>query len=63
MRGLDPDDLVTIKTNDGKLNPRTIPGVGSVELINDTSMAMLRAVRDDDLTTFIQANPGYVAAG
>lgn len=62
MRGLNPDDLVTLKTNNGKLNPETVPGVGSVELLSDTSMQMLRAVKDDDLPTFIQANPGYVAA-
>lgn len=62
MRGLDPDDLVTLRTNGGRLNPRDVPGVGSVELISETSMRMLAAVKADDVETFVQANPSYVSA-
>jgi hypothetical protein len=32
MKGINPDDLVTIKTNDGQVQPQPVgPGVGSLE--------------------------------
>jgi LCP family protein required for cell wall assembly len=63
MKGINPSTLVTIKTNDGKFNSRSVAGVGSVEILNDTSLQLLRAVRDDDVGTFVTAHPDWVAAG
>ncbi len=62
MKGINPSTLVTIKTNDGKFNSRSVAGIGSVEILNDTSLQLLRAVRDDDVATFVTANPDWVAA-
>jgi LCP family protein required for cell wall assembly len=62
MRGVNPDDLVTVKTNDGKFNSRSVPGVGSVEVLSDTSMALLKAVRTDTMGAFVKAHPSWVAA-
>jgi len=62
MRGVKPDNLVTIKTNDGKFNSRSVPGVGSVEVLSDTSLALLKAVRTDTMAAFVQAHPTWVAA-
>jgi hypothetical protein len=61
MRTMNPDDLITIKTNDGKFNSRSVPGIGSVEILNDTTTSLLRAAKNDDLATFVQANPTWVA--
>jgi hypothetical protein len=61
MRGIRPDDLVTIKTNDGKFNSRSVPGVGSVEILSDTSMQLLRDVKDDHVDSFAFDNPTWVA--
>jgi len=60
MRGIKPDDLVTLKTNDGKFNSRQIDGVGAVEVLTPLSLQMLKAVKGDDLATFIQAHPQVV---
>jgi anionic cell wall polymer biosynthesis LytR-Cps2A-Psr (LCP) family protein len=61
MRGLKPDAVVTIKANNGRFNSRSIPGLGSVEILNDTSLRLLQDLRYDRLDAFVQANPGWVA--
>jgi anionic cell wall polymer biosynthesis LytR-Cps2A-Psr (LCP) family protein len=61
MRNINPDDLITIKTNDGKFNSRSVPGIGSVEVLSDTSLSLLKAARDDNVAAFVQANPSWVA--
>ncbi len=61
MRGMNPDTLVTIKTNEGKLNSQSIPGVGSVELLSDDSMDMLKAIKKDTVKTFLLTHPGFIA--
>ncbi|MFE9692159.1 LCP family protein [Micromonospora sp. NPDC005806] len=61
MRGVHPDAITTIKTNDGTFNSRTVPGVGSAEILSPTSMDLLRAVRDDTVAAFVQAHPTWVA--
>jgi polyisoprenyl-teichoic acid--peptidoglycan teichoic acid transferase len=63
MRNLNPADLVTVKTNDGRFNSRSVPGVGSVEVISDTSLELLRAVRTDDVAAFALAHPTWISAG
>jgi anionic cell wall polymer biosynthesis LytR-Cps2A-Psr (LCP) family protein len=63
MRNINPNDLVTIKTNDGKFNSRSIPGVGSVEILSSTSTQLLHAVRDDDVPAFLKAHPTWIATG
>jgi hypothetical protein len=59
MRDVDPDQLVTVKTNDGHFNSRTVPGVGSVEILDGTSRQLLQAVRNDTVGTFLRANPTW----
>ncbi|RSM74302.1 hypothetical protein DMB66_01600 [Actinoplanes sp. ATCC 53533] len=63
MRGVNVDNLVTIKTNDGKFDSRSVPGVGSVEILNATSMKLLNAVRTDDVAAFLRAHPDWAAGG
>ncbi|MGX6600522.1 LCP family protein [Micromonosporaceae bacterium Da 78-11] len=62
MKGLNPDDLVTIKTNDGKFNSRTVAGAGSVELLSDDSMELLTDAKDDRVAEFVQTHPTWVSA-
>ncbi|MFI2651194.1 LCP family protein [Micromonospora fulviviridis] len=61
MRGVKPDSITTIKTNGGTFNSRTVPGVGSAEILSPTSLQLLRAVRDDTVAAFVAAHPGWVA--
>ena len=60
LRGVRPDDLVTIKTNNGKFNSRNVPGVGSAEILSDTSMDLLRAIKADKVDEFVLDNPTWV---
>ena len=60
LRGIRPGDLVTVKTNNGTFNSDDIPGVGSAEILSDTSRDLLRAVRDDTVDDFVRANPTWV---
>ena len=62
MRAINPDDLVAVKTNDGKFNSRSVPGIGSVEILSDTSMQMLRAVKSDQVATFLEAHPTWISS-
>ena len=61
MRDTNPDDLITIKTNDGKFNSQSVPGIGSVEVLSDTTLQLLQAVKDDDVPAFLQSNPTWLA--
>ncbi|MGA5299504.1 LCP family protein [Nucisporomicrobium flavum] len=61
MRNTNPDDLITIKTNDGKFNSESVPGIGSVEVLSDTTMELLQSVKDDTVPAFLQANPSWIA--
>ncbi|AGZ42792.1 cell envelope-related transcriptional attenuator [Actinoplanes friuliensis DSM 7358] len=60
LRGIRPDDLVTIKTNNGTFNSRPVPGVGSAEILSDTSLDLLKAVKNDSVDKFILDNPTWV---
>jgi polyisoprenyl-teichoic acid--peptidoglycan teichoic acid transferase len=63
MRNVDPDHLVTVKTNDGHFDSRTVAGVGSVEILNGTSRQLLRAARDDTMDAFVRAHPTWLTIG
>jgi LCP family protein required for cell wall assembly len=62
MRNVNPDKLVTIKTNNGTFNSRTVPGIGDVEILDSTSMQLLEAVKNDDVGAFVRANPTWVSS-
>ncbi|MBX6357889.1 MAG: LCP family protein [Micromonosporaceae bacterium] len=61
MRGINPNDLVTLKTNHGDFNSQRIPGKGDVELLSATSKDLLRSVKNDTVQNFIQAHPDWVS--
>ncbi|MFI7542604.1 LCP family protein [Actinoplanes sp. NPDC049599] len=60
LRGLRADDLITVKTNNGTFNSDDIPGVGSAEILSDTSMELLRSVHEDTVDEFVLAHPTWV---
>jgi polyisoprenyl-teichoic acid--peptidoglycan teichoic acid transferase len=60
LRAVRPDDLVTIKTNNGTFNSRDVPGVGSAEILDETSLDLLKAVKNDTVDDFVRANPTWV---
>jgi len=61
MKGINPNDLITIKTNEGKFNPESIPGIGSVEILSDDSLELLRAAKNDTVAEFAATHPTWVS--
>jgi LCP family protein required for cell wall assembly len=61
MKGINPDDLITIKTNDGRLSPESVPGIGEVEILSPTSLELLRFAKQDKVADFVATNPSWVA--
>ena len=57
-----PNDLITIKTNEGKFNPDTVAGIGSVEILSDESMDLLRAAKTDNVAEFAATHPTLISA-
>jgi anionic cell wall polymer biosynthesis LytR-Cps2A-Psr (LCP) family protein len=60
MRNLNPNDLITVKTNNGKFNSETIGGQ-SFERLSPDSMEMLRSVKTDTLANWLTAHPDWIA--
>lgn len=61
MKAIRPDNLVTLKTNEGKFHPESIAGLGEVETLSDTSRELMRAVKADKVGEFAQSFPTFVA--
>lgn len=62
MKGINPDDLITLKTNNGTFNSRSIAGIGSVEILDDTTLQLLKAAKNDKMATFVTNNPSLLSA-
>jgi polyisoprenyl-teichoic acid--peptidoglycan teichoic acid transferase len=61
LRGIRPEDLITIKTNNGEFHSDDIPGVGSAEILDETSLDLMKAVKNDTVDEFVRANPTWVS--
>ncbi|MEU4241859.1 LCP family protein [Actinoplanes sp. NPDC026619] len=62
MKGINPSDLITIKTNEGKFNPEKVAGIGDVEILSDDSLDLLKAAKNDTVATFAATHPTWVSA-
>ncbi len=64
MKGLNPDNIVTLKTNAGKFHEvKSAPGVGSAEGLDPDSIAMFEAAKNDKLESFVLTHPDFVPKG
>jgi LCP family protein required for cell wall assembly len=61
MKAIRPDNLVTLKTNEGKFHPETVAGLGEVETLSDTSKQLMASVKADKVGEFAQTFPAFVA--
>ena len=59
MKGITPDNIISIKTNNGTYNTVHINGESREELSPD-SLQLLADVRDDTVDHFISAHPTWV---
>ncbi len=64
MKDIDPDSIVTLKTNGGNYNPipgsQTPPGVGEAEGLLPDSVQMFQAARNDTLDAFVLSHHTWV---
>ncbi|GLW35927.1 LCP family protein [Actinoplanes regularis] len=64
MKGLNPDNIITLKTNAGKFHAvESAPGVGSAEGLDADSVAMFEAAKKDALESFVLTHPDFVPKG
>lgn len=61
LKDIKPSDVTMIKTNGGRFNTKVIGGQ-DFEILDDTSMRLFQAVRDDTVSAFVAANPTLVNA-
>jgi len=59
LKGVKPNNMVTLKVNNGQFHSQTINGQ-SYETLDDTSKALLTAIGQDQVAAFVQAHPGLV---
>ncbi|MEV6848013.1 LCP family protein [Actinoplanes sp. NPDC051411] len=69
MKDINPDHLVTLRTNGDAPNgfrtvpsSQTPPGVGEAQYLDDESLQMFQAARNDALSSFVLDHPTWVAA-
>jgi LCP family protein required for cell wall assembly len=62
MKGINPKDLVTLKTNNGTFHSESVPGIGSVETLDENTKKMLAAAKNDTLATYVVENSSAIAA-
>ncbi|GAB7052778.1 LCP family protein [Catenuloplanes indicus] len=60
MRGIRSGALTTLRVNDGEFNTETIDGVGSAEILDETSVEMFDAMAEDRMKEFLTENPDVV---
>jgi polyisoprenyl-teichoic acid--peptidoglycan teichoic acid transferase len=60
MKSVSPNDLLTIKTNDGQFNSQKFNGQ-DVEVLSPTSLDLLRSVKADNVDGFVSAHPDWVS--
>jgi LCP family protein required for cell wall assembly len=61
MRDISLDNLLTIKTNGGSFNSQSVAGLGSVEVINPTSIQLFQSIAADNVADFVVAHPDWVS--
>jgi LCP family protein required for cell wall assembly len=67
MGKINPDDLATLKTNADSGGFRTVPqsqtppGVGSAQYLDDESLQMFQAAKNDTLGAFVLTHPTWLA--
>jgi anionic cell wall polymer biosynthesis LytR-Cps2A-Psr (LCP) family protein len=61
MRNIGAGDVMTIKPNGGQFQSKDIPGFGSVETLNETSLQLLNAVRTDTVDNFALNHSDWVS--
>jgi LCP family protein required for cell wall assembly len=60
LKSITPSSMILLKTNGGQFNSEMIGGQ-AFEILEDTSLQLLQAARDDTVDQFVLAHPDWVA--
>ncbi|MEV8515250.1 LCP family protein [Dactylosporangium sp. NPDC051484] len=60
LKAIDPDKMVTLRTNNGTYKSEIINGQ-SFESLDQTALDLLKALRDDTVAQFVAAHPELIA--
>jgi LCP family protein required for cell wall assembly len=60
LKSITPSSMILLKTNGGQFNTQMIGG-SAFEILDDTSMQLFDAARDDTVDRFVLAHPDWVA--
>jgi len=61
MKGLNPDSIITLKTNNGQfVNVKAPPGVGSAQGLSADSLKMFQAAKNDTMAAFVTSHPTWI---
>jgi LCP family protein required for cell wall assembly len=61
LKGIDPNNMVMIKTNGGNFVPETLPNGQKVESLNAESMDLLNSVKNDTVDQFAVQHQDWVS--
>ncbi|MET7397956.1 LCP family protein [Dactylosporangium sp. NPDC005572] len=59
LKGIKPDQMLTLKVNNGRFNPQTINGQ-SFEVLDDTAEGLLTAIAQDQVAAYVAAHPEMI---
>ena len=63
MKGLNPDSIITLKTNNGQfVNVKAPPGVGAAQGLSADSIQMFQAAKNDTMAQFVTSHPTWIAS-
>ncbi|MGI5241614.1 LCP family protein [Dactylosporangium sp. CA-139066] len=60
LKDIDPDRMVTLRTNNGQFKSEVINGE-SFEILDQTALDLLKSFKDDSVATFLTAHPDMIA--
>ncbi len=60
LKGITPNEMFTLKVNNGQFHSETIGGI-SYETLDDQSMQLLQAISTDQVFTFVKQHPEIVS--
>jgi LCP family protein required for cell wall assembly len=60
LKGVDPDRMVTLRTNNGQFKSEIINGE-SFEVLDQTALDLLKAFKDDTVATFVSGHPEMIS--
>ncbi|WP_330186431.1 LCP family protein [Dactylosporangium sp. AC04546] len=59
LKGIKPDQMLTLKVNNGRFNPQTVNGQ-SFEILDETAEGLLTAIAQDQVAAYVAGHPEMI---